>query len=232
MRKNQSGNALFLILIAVALFAALSYAVTQSGRGGGNIDRENTEIAASQITQYAELISQSVLRLRLINGCTESELNFNFDSDGDGNVNNDAGDSYNNPNSPTDLSCHVFHPNGGGVPFQDLSQFSPTTGPQGILIVGTTSVEDIGTPAPELMLVSVITPELCDVINRNLGIDPDNVDDNIASGSGTLFTGTFTSVAVNGDDGGATSLPPGLARFCMRRIPNDTFSYRHILIER
>lgn len=112
----RSGNVLFLILLAVALFAALSYAVTQSSRSGGNdISDEDARLAASQIVQYATMIEQTIARLILSNGCREQQISFAADSDGDGNW-YDSGDNYHNPNSPSDLSCHVFHVNGGNIP--------------------------------------------------------------------------------------------------------------------
>lgn len=90
---SERGNALFLILIAVALFAALSYAVTQSGRGSGTIDRETSMIAAGQITQYPASLRTAVTRM-VITGISASYVDFTtgtgaakvFDSQGGGAV--------------------------------------------------------------------------------------------------------------------------------------------------
>ena len=71
---HNRGNALFLILIAVALFAALSYAVTQSGRGGGSIDKEQESLYISEIAQYFALVESEVQKLRIVNGCSVAEI--------------------------------------------------------------------------------------------------------------------------------------------------------------
>ena len=105
----KRGNVLFLILLAIALFAVLSYAVTQSSRSSGrDAAAENAITDAAQITQYATLVEQTVTRLRLSNGCRDTQISFAADSDGDGNW-YDADDDYHNPNAPSDFSCHVFH---------------------------------------------------------------------------------------------------------------------------
>ena len=66
--KNSSGNVLFLILIAVALFAALSYAVTSSTRsGGGDAERERIQLDAASALNHLTAISTAALR-RSIDG--------------------------------------------------------------------------------------------------------------------------------------------------------------------
>ncbi len=75
-RRQERGNVLFLILIAVALFAALSYAVTQSSRSGGDSSRETNILNAAQLTQYPTSIRTAVLRL-VIDGFQDTGLQFN-----------------------------------------------------------------------------------------------------------------------------------------------------------
>ena len=100
------GNVLFLILIAVALFAALSYAVTQSSKtGGSNIGKDKAKIIASEIIQYATSVEQAVSRITLMNGCTDTQISFE----------NPIVSGFINPNAPADKRCHILHLDGGGV---------------------------------------------------------------------------------------------------------------------
>ena len=72
---SERGNALFLILIAVALFAALSYAITQSGRGGGTIDRETVVITAGQVVEQPAAVRTAVTRM-IITGTSANSITF------------------------------------------------------------------------------------------------------------------------------------------------------------
>ena len=63
--RTQNGNALFLILIAVALFAALSYALTSSSRGGGNISKEKALISASTLLQQLNELNTAADRMKI-----------------------------------------------------------------------------------------------------------------------------------------------------------------------
>lgn len=106
---HARGNALFLILIAVALFGALSYAITQSGRGGGNIAREEAMIKQARLENYQAAITAAVMRLTLPGTCTAAQISYETPAGANA-----------NPSAPSDKSCHIFHPNGGGVGWQDL----------------------------------------------------------------------------------------------------------------
>lgn len=114
-RENERGNVLFLILIAVALFAALSYAVTQSTRsGGGSADRETALLSGASMTQYPASLRTSLVRMVLA-GVQVNQLEFNTPSDfGLGTINQ-----------------MVFHPNGGGAVYQQSPANLMANGAQG-----------------------------------------------------------------------------------------------------
>lgn len=104
-RPSESGNVLFLILIAVALFAALSYAVTQSTRsGGGSTEREQALLGSSAMTQYPTALRTSVIRM-ILGGVGAESVLFNPPSN-----------SFSGETATDQL---VFHPSGGGAVYQE-----------------------------------------------------------------------------------------------------------------
>ncbi len=104
-KQSERGNVLFLILIAVALFAALSYVVTQSTRsGGGSTEREKNILSSAQMTQYPTALRTALIRLVLGGVSIES---VRFDAPGTGGF------------APAQsASVLIFHPDGGGATYQ------------------------------------------------------------------------------------------------------------------
>ena len=213
--KAQKGNALFLILIAVALFAALSYAVTNSGRGGSGIDREQAELQISQILQYGASIKTAIMRMKITSGCSDTQISFHYDSDGDGALETDGSDDYYNPNANGLTECYVFHTDGGGLSFElpPADFFSVTGLPkwgEQYSFVGTDCVPDVGTGAgsicynngtiddTELNMVLVgINDEMCQALNARVGYDGDipTMSDSWGNFYDTTFiTGSFKGV--------------------------------------
>lgn len=102
---RSSGNVLFLILVAVALFAALSYAVTHSTRsGGGDIAKEKATLAAGVSDDCNATVNAAVTRMTVAGNCTSQQISYQL-PDG----------SNSNPLAPVNKSCNVFHTAGGGV---------------------------------------------------------------------------------------------------------------------
>ncbi len=106
MIRDQSGNVLFYILIGVALLAALSYTVAQTNRGGAEgIGKEKAAIVASEIIEYAQIVGNAVIQLRL-RGVKDTEISFE----------NEAVSGYENANCLDD-GCKIYNLDGGGISY-------------------------------------------------------------------------------------------------------------------
>ena len=234
--NGESGNVLFLILIAVALFAALSYAVTQSSRSGGSDAAGETNLLNSaQITQYPASIRTSILRM-IIGGTDVAELEFN---------------------SPADFGAAgfvvrdgVFHPSGGGATFADPPPdlIANNTGGNGVWYFNTNFEINLiglsGTDGADLVaFLPGVTQAICRRINDQLGlpVPPPVVSTDISTDFRTRIQGatstaiplaTFTATAANN----AATLPAAFDGQPFGCFENGgtagLFVYYHVLVER
>ncbi len=190
---NEKGNVFFYILLAIALFAALSYALSKGGRSSSStLTNEQARIAAQEIIDYGNDIANAVQKLRL-RGCSDNEISFE----------NDEYAGYVNPNSPADERCHVFSNSGGQITYHGRSKDWFTPGYYSSWWVnGETSVVDVGSAESELIVWSVrLKEKLCMHLNKSLNnLAPSNENVSIHT---TEFIGSYGGLPNGlGDDTG------------------------------
>lgn len=173
MMKKNSGNVLFIILLAVALFAGLSYAVVQSGRSNSDvITREQAKIFANEMLAYAAQVQNSVTRLKTMKGCKIEQISF-YDAT--------YFPDHINTNAPSDEHCHVFSSSGGRVPIiappiaaRDASQLTGTAhwNKTNLYVFNNrNAVKNIGSDnAESLLFVTFLNDAVCTEINHRKNI--------------------------------------------------------------
>ncbi len=226
---NSKGNALFLILIAVALFAALSYALTQSGRGGGSTDKETETLDAARLVQYAGAVERGIQRMRILNGTQDTDISFH---------DNGWGFTGYQHGSPQPDENRVFQTDGGGVTWQDFSDV-------GILKYnGVNSVNGVGacddnssSACKDLMMVVILSSEsMCQQINKSLFGNTAYVSEDFTTGttspSNTIFNGTYGTSTADSTALIDASLN-GVRTACVQDSGTATkFIFYHVLLAR
>lgn len=220
----ERGSAIFMILIGIALFAALSYNISQMMRSGKAeiIPQEQAKIYAAQVIEYGNIVRQAVQNMR-INGCDETEISFTQSS----------GDAYeHSPVVPT--KCKLFEKGGGNVTPEPVSPDINDGSP--FIYTGAHAAENVGSVCTDascadlLMILENLDKSVCLAINDRLGVTNTGGDaPNDAGGAMGEFTGTYSYGNVLLDEDSALN---GKTAGCLRDTPGNTYSYFKVLIAR
>ena len=190
MVHKQRGNILFLILLAIILFAALSFVVTNDQRGQDkNASSERVRTLAAQMVENASLMENTMQRAMLVNNIPEYGFNFSGEQ------------SNSNTNyTCTSTACQIFTTNGGPVPPLRLPDWASAdttmTDSRRKVWIQLWSVVGVGTDAPDLLVdYGFVTQELCKAINVAVGAENFNIVSTDAFQPGELqYSGTITAI--------------------------------------
>jgi len=200
-KTSERGSVLFYIFIAIVALAALTFAVSRNNREGiGTVDRERSELLATQILDYTGMIRRAVQSMS-VDGIAVTDMCFDTPRWGHADYNH-AGCA--------DTEHQIFSSTGGGAVWQDTAQdiFDPSfsgqpafgkwvfSGANAVTNVGS----DCGTPGDApcnelLMVLPYIKRGVCLALNKRLGVTAtetvpvDDQDFDIV----TEFTGAFVN---------------------------------------
>lgn len=246
MRNAQSGNVLFYILIGVALLAALSYTVAQSGRGNvSTLEADKAALYATEVVAYGNVLAHAAAQLRL-RGYRDTELSFE----------NPVLSGYANAGCPED-GCKIFSPDGAGVTYSAPKTewldptLSASTGYGQYYITGNSCVAEVGAGGASchsdsaddeelILILPYVDKTLCAKINDLSGVpnpsgDPPQDGANAFSMNAHKFTGSYTETYPIGDGGGAADNLKGKPSGCFEgggTPAAGTYHYYKVLLAR
>lgn len=229
--NSERGNVLFYILVAVALLAALTFAVAQSNRGSiQQVNDEKARLLASEIIEYANVVANATAQLRL-RGVPETSLCFDDPSWG--------GANYNHAGC-TDDANKIFHASGGGVAWKNAPSqaMSAAASPDNLWhIYSDNEVQQIGTTCGAaacsdlILMTDELNQTVCMKINEllNVGLKGDTPPTDANYGT-ARFTGSFGYSETIGDEGGDVLSKKTAG--CFQKTSTPTYAFYKVLIAR
>lgn len=160
--KAEGGNVLFIILICVALFGALGFAI---GSGRDNLSRagdtEETRLTATNIVQYGNTLSSGMQKLIRIAAAEDTNANSRgiiFAASG-------ANAAYGTVGSQP--ATELFHSNGGGLIYAAPPPAACVTSICAYEFVAQYNIAGVGTAAlAEVTMVLVdVQEDVCKLLN-------------------------------------------------------------------
>ncbi len=161
MRKtSQAGNVLIYVLIGVALFGMLSFAMTrQIGNGGmsGNLDANRAKLNAEELINYATAVRSVAEQMRVMGNVLPNE--FSFVKPGE---------------TGYDSGVHrtqIYHPAGGGanVYTPPADMFAGATPQRGWVGMVGTNVDWTSTSGGDVLFTFLdVNPRICAAINERI----------------------------------------------------------------
>lgn len=197
--SSQAGNVLFYILIAIALFAALSMAVANMMRNSPtSLGAEKARVFADDIMSYSASLRNAMQTLLISNECAESQISFE----------NGIVSGYANVGAPSNKTCHIFDSAGGGLSYQipmegALNKAKSGEGRYKEWYFSAVTGEGIGRNANDdlAVLLPWVSDQLCIEINTILGLGPSTTEDwTLALKVNNKFTGSYATSITIGDE--------------------------------
>ena len=240
-QRQESGNVIIFIFIAIVLMGALVFAISSGNRdASGTLTDAQANAYATDILAYSTEIKQTIKRLTL-SDCSDTEISFD----------NPFRGGYVNSNSPSDERCHIFSKNGGGLTWQIPDVNGTNTNHAnysnyvGYHFTGHNEVVGIGTDcggencADLTMVIAFLKRDVCMKINDKLGIN--NPDDNSpdtgnvdATSTPSRFDGDYDSTPnLIGDVGADEITLVGESAACVYETDGQSqYTYYTVILSR